>query len=347
MSFYAMLKLVFGLQCTESAIRAASASRSGTHLEVQLRTERPLKKGVIAAGDVLDHVKMVHALRAIRFALKGVSKKAMLCLSPRVVHTLLLRIPRMQTGVTEAVHEELSALLPGSIENYAIQYTPLLQDRRGMRIAVTAVPADVLAAYKAACKEARLSLGRVTTSARALGSMLNHVDTFLLVNAADSEPSIVVFYGGEPIDELLLSSVTADSVIAEVQAILKEFREDDMPVLHVAVHGTKDLYAKIAASLEPKRTPQTRRKEVEAGVTVEHVLPQFAKDDLPWGGVIASSLGQGKDVSGKRKGFSGIVLQYFLVGIATIALVQFVWTLWGGKISEFWILLEQMIRPYL
>ena len=339
-----MLEDVLGLQCTESAIRAATAHQSGDLLDVDTRAELGLPKGAIRSGTIEQQRKVVSTLRKLRKSLKGRNRRVSLCLSPQLVHTHVLVLPETNVDAqAEVAKTELSSVLPASVENYNVRYTPLMQDAHGKHVAVTAVHKDTLATYRSLCSEAGLSLAAITTSARALGSMLTEIGSFLLINAEDPEPSIVAFYGGHPVDELLLTSCTADAVTSETRAILQDFAQRNMPIMHVAIHGTKDLYQNVSTALAPDRLARTRRKEIERTVTTEHVLPELRKDDLSWGGVIAASLGRGYELRSKPRSLSSIVFQYFLIGIVTVALTQFVWTLFGGGIVEFWVQLQQML----
>ncbi|MDP7477121.1 MAG: pilus assembly protein PilM [Candidatus Peribacteraceae bacterium] len=324
---------MLGLQCTQSAIRAAAASKSGQILKVQARAEQKINKGTIGGEGIEDHKKALTALKSVRESLKGSSRKVTLCLSPSLVYTVLVRLPKMHTGIKAAVRGELEAMLPDPIDTLNVHFTPLRSDAEGLRIAVNAVSADVIDEYAALCKDAGLRLGHVTTAALSLGGMLKHVDTFLLINIEDPEPSIVVFYGGHPVDELLLSSTAGKSVIKEAEALLEEYKEDGMTVQHVAVHGTKEVFEQIKDTFSSKRKASTKKKEMDRAVTVEHVLPNLKKTDLAWGGIIASSLGKGMDVRTNSARFSTAFIQTVLGLVFFGALGYFLWIVGGVQVQ--------------
>ncbi len=326
--------IMLGLQCTESSIRAAAAKKSGQILSVHARAEQKLRKDIITGDNVQDTEKAVEALKKIKSSLKMRSRKVTLCLSPRSVYTHLLRVPKVRSGrLTTAVQRELESVLPEAIEDMQIHFTPIRRDNKGTRIAVTAVKKDLLASYKALLKKSKLSLGSVTTSALALGDMLKHVDTFLLVNAEDPEPSIVVFYGGFPVDEQLLSSEAALTVLAQVRSLLEEYKADGMHVQHIAVHSSKEFFAKIEQGFLPKKAIE-KKEEIEDAVTVEHVLPGLKKADLVWGGLIASSLGKGLDVRKSASSFS--FLQCVFLGAFVTAAGYFVWVIGSTQVMGLW-----------
>jgi|GEM_PF-1803295 hypothetical protein len=325
---------MLGLQCTESSIRAAAAKKSGQLLSVHARAEQKLGKDVFAGGEVLDQEKVIEALVKLKKTLKK-SGKVTLCLSPRVVFTHLLRVPKVRSGrLTNVVRTELEAVLPEEIEDMQIHFTPIRRDKSGTRIAVTAVKKDILESYKDLLKKSKFSLGNVTTTGLALGDMLKHEDTFMLVNIEDEEPSIVVFIGGFPVDEQLLSSSAAQSVLSTVRSLLAEYKEDDMPVQHIAVHSSKEFFAKIEQGFIPKKVAKEKREEMEEAVTVEHVLPSLKKADLVWGGLIASSLGKGLDV--RKSASSWPFMQTVLLGFFAVVAAYFVWTIGSVQILGVW-----------
>ncbi|MBT4119522.1 MAG: pilus assembly protein PilM [Candidatus Peribacter sp.] len=324
---------MLGLQCTESTIRIAAAKKSGQLLSVQARAEQKILKDVISEGIVIDSEQTIDALKKLKSSIKR-SGKATLCLSPSTVHTRLLRIPRLRSGrLTSALRKEIESVLPGEMNDMHILITPVRRDNRGTRIAVTAVRKDVISSYRNLLKASKLSMGRVTTTALALGDMLKHTNAFVLVNIEDAEPSVVVFYGGQPVDEHVLSSAAPQTILSTVRALIAEYREDDMHIQHVAVHGSKEAFAKIEQGFIPKKNAEEKREEMEGAVTVEHVLPGLKKDDLVWGGLIASSLGKGLDIRKSASslsfkqcvlfGFSTVVASYFLWRIVQIQLVSF------------------------
>jgi hypothetical protein len=326
---------MLGIQCTESSIRAAAAKKSGQLLSVSARAEQKLGKDVISGGNVQDEEKTLEALMGLKKSLKMKSGKVTLCLSPQVVYTVLLRLPKVRSGrLAAAVRKELEAILPEDIEDLHIQFTPLRQDQKGTRVAVTAVRKDLLSTYQTILKQAKLSLGNITTTALALGDMLKHVDTFMLANIEDPEPSIVVFIGGHPVDEQLLDSVSAASVQSALTSLINAYNEDGMPVQHISIHGTKELFKKIEDSFTPKKVAKNKKEEMKEVVTVEHVLPSLSKTDLSWGGIIASSLGKGFDVrSSSQKGFP---FQALLILAFLGAAGYFAWSVGSVQITGVW-----------
>ena len=333
---------MLGLQCTKSSIRAAAAKKSGQLLSVHARAEQKLGSDIFEGGSVVDSEKALESLKKIKKSLKKSSRKVTLCLSPRSVYTHLLRVPKVCSGrLTSAVRGELEAVLPENIEDMQIHFTPIRRDKAGTRIAVTAVRKDLLDTYKNLLKQAKFSVCNVTTAALALGDMLKHVDTFMLANIEDPEPSIVVFYGGFPVDEQLLSSTSAQTVLRTLKALLEEYREDAMPIHHIAVHGTKEHFAKIEAGLAPKKPVKDKKEEMATAITVEHVLPRLKKNDLPWGGVIASSLGKGLDVRSSMH--KGSFLFAFLILVFLGASGYFIWDVGSVQLLGFWSEIQSLI----
>lgn len=327
---------MLGLHCTESAIRAAAAKRTGKLLSVQMRAEQKLEKDIISGGTILDTEKLSEALKKLKTSLKNSNNSITLCLSPRIVYMHLLKIPKVRgSKMTTAVRGELEAVLPEELSDLTLYFTPVSREKGHVRIGVIAVRNDILSEYQTLLKEAGFSVKGVTTTAMALGDTLKHVDTFLLINAEDAEPSIVVFYGGIPVDEELLTSIAAQNVEKAAKTLLEEYKADNMPIQHVAVHGTKELYDKITKGLEPKKDKkaESKKEELEDTVTIEHVLPNLKKNDLSWGGIIVSGLGKGIDIRATNR-ISLLPIASALVLMGAIG--YFLWSIGSEQILGLW-----------
>ncbi|MCA9371092.1 MAG: pilus assembly protein PilM [Candidatus Peregrinibacteria bacterium] len=324
---------MFALQCSPSVIRAAAAKRSGSNLAVHARAEKKISGDIFQAGGIADTEKALEALQELMKMLKIKRGAVTLCVSPRMLYTTLIRVPKTRRQLAAAVRGELEAVLPVPIETMDVHFTQVRHDEQGLRIAITAVSKDAFGTYQSLLKDAGLTLKGVTTTGLALGNMVKE-DSFLLINAEDPEPSIVVFYGGKPVDEHLLSSVAVKNVLSDTKALLDEYAADGMPIQHIAVHGTKELSEKVEDAFTPKKSPKDKREEIEQATTVERLLPNLAKSDLEWGGVIISSLGRGIDI---RKGFSrGTMLQYVLMLTFFTAAAYFFWIVGSQQILGIW-----------
>ena len=135
-------------------------------------------------------------------------------------------------------------------------------------------------------------------------------------------------------DEQLLSSTAALTVLAQLRSLLDEYKADGMPIQHVAVHGSKEFFAKIEQGFIPKKIADSKKEEMEDVVTTEHVLPKLKKADLVWGGLIASSLGKGLDIRKSVSHWSFI--QCILFGAFATAASYFVWVIASAQIMGLW-----------
>ena len=325
---------MFAVQFSPSFIRAAAAKRSGKNLAVHARAEQSLAKGVLARGGITKSDKVQAALEKLKTSLGLKRGRVTLCLSPRTVYTTLVRVPVVHgSKLKSAVYGELEAVLPEHPDDMKIRFSPVRKDELGMRIAVMAVRKHVIEEYEALFHEAHLRVAGITTSGLALGDMVK-ADSFVLINAQDPEPSLIVFYGKKPIDELLLSSVAAKTVVEELTALLEEYAQDGMPLSHVAVHGTAELAEKVKAALQPKKAAKDKKEELSQTVTVEHLLSNLEKADAEWAGLIISSLGKGHDV---REGYhNASSTQYALMVLFLLAAGYFVWSVGSVQILGFW-----------
>lgn len=331
----AIVFYMLGLQCSESTIRAVAASKSGQLLTVQARAEQSIKKGAIRHGDIENRRTVLAAVKQLKKSLAGSSRRVTLCLSPELVHSFLLRIPTEHEGtLAEAMHRELESKLPDGHAAMNVQYTPLRRDAMGMLVATRVVPKNVLDDYESVLKEAGLRVGSVTTSGMALGAMIKHVDTFLLINAEDASPSIVVFYGGHPVYEVPVRKSDFKEMATVAQHLLEQYMEDGLPIQHIAIHGTKELYEQLHQRLAPKKRWSNKKKELQSTVTVEHILPLLRKRDLAWGGIIASSLGSGVDIRLDRVRWGSLAKQFLFAAVFLSATGYFMWIVGGTPLQS-------------
>ena len=193
-------------------------------------------------------------------------KKAVICLPPEKVYTILLHLPPDKDKEQEKmILQEVAKAIPEEIDDLTFVSKVLTKGKEIVDIGVVAVRKDVLQSYTDACNKAGLKLVSALTVPVAAASLVKTsqvLETFLLVTSS----TFTVFHrptssrqASWPIDEALFPEGAEKEKIKE---------------------AIKDLQNEYSA----------RGIAIEKTITLEEILPWLPEKDREWAGATAASL---------------------------------------------------------
>jgi type IV pilus assembly protein PilM len=200
------------------------AARSGKRHGELVTAFAPLPEGAIAPGLKVPNLADAHAVSAaLESALESVSprsKELTLVVPDAAARVLLLdfdELPAKRQEALSVVRFRLRKMVPFDVETAAVSYQVMAEKDGQLSVLVTVMPADVLAEYEAAIRDAGYEPAAVLPSTLAAAAAVEGESATLMVNHSGASVTTAVTQG----DEMLLHR--AMDLPAEPQA-----REEEM-----------------------------------------------------------------------------------------------------------------------
>jgi type IV pilus assembly protein PilM len=182
-----------------------SAASTRPRLACEVRAE--LRAGALApalkAGNLSDKTAVVAALESALGATNAKDRDLTLVVPDAAARVLLLdfdTLPNKRQEAMPVVRFRLRKMVPFDVESASVSYQVMGQKANQLSLVVTAMPADVLAEYEGAVRDAGYEPGSVLPSTLAVAAGLNGGGATLLVNQLRSSVTTAVTRG----DEMLL-----------------------------------------------------------------------------------------------------------------------------------------------
>jgi len=167
----------------------------------------PLREGAVAPGLKVPNLVDAHAVgSALESALESAgarSKEVTLVVPDASARVLLLDFDELPTKRQEAlsvVRFRLRKMVPFDVETAAVSYQVMAEKKGELSVLVTVMPADVLAEYETAVRDAGYEPGAVIPSTLAAAAAVGSDSATLMVNRSGPSVTTAVTQG----DEMLL-----------------------------------------------------------------------------------------------------------------------------------------------
>jgi type IV pilus assembly protein PilM len=208
--------------CEIRAEGVIAASSGRKHGEIAMAWA-PLPPAALAPGLKVPNLADAHAVKAaLESALESLSasKEITLVVPDAAARVLLLdfdTLPARRQEALPVVRFRLRKMVPFDVETAAVSYQVMAEKDGQLNVLVTVMPADVLAEYESAVREAGYEPGAVLPSTLAAAAAMEGDTATLVINQSGASVTTAVTQG----PEMLLHR--AVELPAEVQA-----REEEM-----------------------------------------------------------------------------------------------------------------------
>jgi type IV pilus assembly protein PilM len=247
-----------GLACEITPAGVLAARQTGTDQAVMAFA--PLAAGVVQPGltvpNFSDEVQVVTALREALDEITSREKQLTLVVPDAAVRVLIVDFDSLPSKIQEVlpiVRFRLRKLAPFDVDDAAVSYQIMKQERDLTRVLITVMPADVRAEYEGTVRAAGYEPGVVLPSTLASLATLPSGDSALVINRNDLSLTTAITNGNELLLhrtlELSANQALQRDDLAQAVSVAAAYFEDTLQttprVLYYAGAGGADEFARI------------------------------------------------------------------------------------------------------
>lgn len=240
-----------------------------------------LPPGALTPGlrtpNLVDRSAVVSALETALGATNAKDRDLTIVVPDAAARVLLLdfdTLPAKRQEAMPVVRFRLRKMVPFDVDTAAVSYQVMGQKANQLSVLVTVMPADVLAEYEGAVRDAGYNPGAVLPGTLAVAAGLDGAGATLLVNQMQSSVTTAVTNGDEMLlhrtvdlsSDLPVGSPARDEEIAQAVITALAWYEDTLRATPATLH-----YAGPGGAEAAKRSRWLRM--VDAAPAIEDVLP--------------------------------------------------------------------------